>query len=67
MDDVNAFITDNYIVIIVICSIIVMTIIGYIAKRLGFGEKISTKNKENKDTNIEVSQENIEVDRKSVV
>lgn len=61
MDDVNAFITDNYIVIIVICSIIVMTIIGYIAKRLGFGEKISTKNKENKDTNIEVSQENIEV------
>lgn len=60
MDDINAFITDNYIVIIIICGLIIMTIIGYIAKKLGFGEKISSQNKKEQESDIETNKDNIE-------
>ncbi len=61
MDDVNAFISDNYVIIIIVGTIIVMTIIGYLAKKLGFGQKISAGNNKPQDSNIENTQENIEV------
>lgn len=69
MDDINAFITDNFVIIIVIGVIIIMTIIGYIAKKLGFGEKLASKadsdasDEKIKDQSIETLNENIENDK----
>ena len=65
MNDINTFIIDNFIVIIVVGIIIVMTIIGYIAKKLGFGEKRSIQNINLDDSNvieknIEILNENLE-------
>lgn len=73
MDDINAFITDNFVIIIVISVIIMMTIIGYIAKKLGFGEKLASN--DNSDTsdekinnqNIETLNENVENDKDNKV
>ncbi len=53
MDEINAFIMDNFTIIIVIAVILIMTIIGYIAKRTGFGDRFSAYNRKNKKTNDE--------------
>lgn len=60
--DINAFITDNYVTIIIIAVIIVMTLIGFIAQKTGFGQKVAQRN--NKDINksdsekVEILDEN---------
>lgn len=47
--DLNAFISENYIVIVIVGIITVMTIIGYFAQKTEFGKKVSKKNKKEKN------------------
>lgn len=60
MEGINTFITDNFIIIVVIAVFLIMTIIGYIAKMTGFGEKISARNQKNNKSTLEIDDENIE-------
>ena len=66
--DFNAFITENYIVLIIVGVVLVMTLIGYIAQKNEFGQKVSNKNKKKrmaKDTikndNVELLDENLDI------
>lgn len=52
MDDINAFIVDNFVIIVIIAVVLIMTIIGFIAKQTGFGEKVSSRNQPNKKDNL---------------
>ncbi len=54
--DINAFIVDNFIIIVIIAIVLIMTIIGFIAKQTGFGEKVSSRNKENNLNNNRASE-----------
>lgn len=70
MNDINTFITDNFAVVIIVAIIIVMTIIGYIAKKFGFGEKIGSKgttvnNSNKEEQKIEVLNEDLEDNTKN--
>ncbi|MCI8777891.1 MAG: hypothetical protein HFI87_01935 [Bacilli bacterium] len=61
--DINAFIVDNFIIIVVIAIVLIMTIIGFIAKQTGFGGKVSSRNQQNNlgdDSDIEQLNEIVE-------
>lgn len=61
--DINAFIVDNFIIIVIVAIVLIMTIIGFIAKKTGFGEKVSSRNQQNNlgnDNDIEQLDENTE-------
>lgn len=60
--DISKFMTDNSLVIMIVSGIIIMTMIGYLAKEFGFGEKVSkqkTKNVDAGNDNIETLDESI--------
>lgn len=67
--DLNTFISENYIVIIIVGIITVMTIIGYFAQKTEFGAKVSNKSKKEKklkNNNVELEEikEEIETEQK---
>lgn len=59
--DIVSFITEHYIAFIIAGIVILMTIIGYIAQKTGFGAKISKANKDEENTNKVSNDENVEV------
>lgn len=59
--DIVSFITEHYIAFIIAGIVILMTIIGYIAQKTGFGTKISKANKDEENTNKVSNDENVEV------
>ncbi len=60
MEELNTFIMDNFIIIIIVTVFLIMTIIGYIAKITGFGAKVSSHNKKNEEMDLETNNEKIE-------
>ncbi len=54
--DISKFIEDNYVIIIIITAIIVMTIIGYVAQKTEFGKKVSAKNNKKNNTVTEQTE-----------
>ena len=59
--DIISFVTEHYIMFIIVGIVILMTIIGYIAQKTGFGTKISKANKDEENTNKVSNDENVEV------
>lgn len=59
--DIVSFVTEHYIAFIIAGIVILMTIIGYIAQKTGFGAKISKANKDEENTNNVSNDENVEV------
>lgn len=59
--DINTFISENYVGIIVVAVILVMTIIGYVAQKTEFGKKVSERNKKTNEINSDNKNEEIEI------
>lgn len=64
--DINVFISENYIAIIIIAVILVMTVIGYFAQKTEFGKKVSERNQKNKETKQQEKNDAIEILSESI-
>ena len=59
--DIISFVTEHYIMFIIVGIVFFMTIIGYIAQKIGFGNKVSKNNKEKENNIKDSSSEDVEV------
>ena len=59
--DLNTFITENSVLLIIIGVVIVLTIIGYIAQKTEFGKKVSEKTKQKEPSNAKTDEMQFEI------
>lgn len=59
--DLNTFITENSVLLIVIGIFVVLTIVGYVAQKTEFGKKVTAKNKEKEKNNITTDEIQFEI------